>query len=96
MKMPRYTEDFRIEAVKQVSEHGYTRKDVATRLGVSPQSLSNWIAKYDDSNGKNYKNQQKIQDKDLEIAKLKVELKRTKEERDILKKAAAYFANHQE
>jgi transposase len=92
MKAPRYTEEFKKEAVKQVTERGFTRKDVASRLDISVGSLMNWIKKYagDGPNGNTQK------DKDLEIAKLKAENARLKEERDILKKAAAFFANHPE
>lgn len=93
MKKPRYSDDFKLEAVKQVLERGYSQKDVAQNLGISVNSLFNWIKKYGDSN---HKQKKILQDKDAEIARLKSELKRTKEERDILKKAAAYFANHLE
>lgn len=93
MKKPRYSDDFKLEAVKQVLERGYSQKDVAQNLGISVNSLFNWIKKYGDSN---HKQKKILQDKDAEIARLKSELKRTKEERDILKKAAAYFANHPE
>lgn len=96
MKRPTYSEDFKIEAVKQVTYQGFTRKDVAERLGISNQSLSNWISKYDDGSGKLFKTNQKLDSKDEEIIKLKAELKRTKMERDILKKAAAFFANNPE
>lgn len=40
-----YTEDFRIEAVKQVTENGYEITDTAHRLGVHPDSLRAWIKK---------------------------------------------------
>jgi len=89
MKAPRYTEEFKKEAVKQVTERGFTRKDVANRLDISLGSLMNWIKKYTG-------NTSHKKDKDLEIAKLKAENARLKEERDILKKAAAFFASNPE
>ena len=61
----RFTEEFKLEAVKQVVERGFGVADVSKRLGVSSHSL--------------YK-------------RLEAELRRVTEERDILKKAAAYFA----
>lgn len=40
---PRYTEEFKIEAVKQVTEHNYPVEETAIRLGVHPDSLRTWI-----------------------------------------------------
>ncbi len=69
----------------QGTERGYSVADVSERLGVSTKSLYLWIRKTKQTGG----------DKDVsqaEFARLKAELKRVEEERDILKKAAAYFA----
>ena len=43
---PRYTEEFKIEAVKQVTEHNYPVEETAIRLGVHPDSLRAWIKRY--------------------------------------------------
>lgn len=83
-----YTEEFRIEAAKQVTERGHSVADVATRLGVSTHSLYQWIKRYSQPEAQ----RQAAQDQQSEIRRLKAELKRVTEERDILKKAAAYFA----
>jgi transposase len=90
-KGKRYTEEFKIEAVKQVTERGHSVYDVADRLGISVKSLYDWRAKY----GQDSKVNQSSDDQ-LRIAKLEAELKRVKEERDILKKAAKYFAGESE
>ncbi|MFV0423515.1 transposase, partial [Oleidesulfovibrio sp.] len=42
----RYTDEFKIEAVKQITEHGYPVQEVAQRLGVSTHSLYAWKKKY--------------------------------------------------
>lgn len=83
-----YTEEFRIEAVKQVKERGYRVKDVSERLGVSTWSLYQWIKQYSDPP----EVRQADQDQQARIKRLESELRRVTEERDILKKAAAYFA----
>jgi len=90
MKSARYAAEFKAEAVKQVTEGGYRVVEVAKRLGVSDKSLYAWIKQA---------RQQPLTPRagDVavlrgELARLKAELKRTAEERDILKKAAAYFA----
>jgi len=94
MANSKYTDEFKQEAVKQVTERGFTRKEVAERLGVSVHSLYRWI---EEISGKNLPHgNSRTVDKDTEIAKLKSEVKRLTEERDILKKAAAFFANNPE
>ena len=84
----RYTEEFKVEAVKQVTERGYSVEDVARRLGISTHSLYAWRKKY--GKGSQYAAQK--DDQQAEIRRLRAELKRVTEERDILKKATAYFA----
>ncbi len=49
MSGKRYTEEFKIEAVKQVTDRGYKISEVASRLGVTPKSLHDWIKKYGDA-----------------------------------------------
>ena len=46
--MPRYTDEFRQETVKQVINNNYSIKDVADRLGIHPDSLKIWISRYKD------------------------------------------------
>ena len=88
MTSKRYTEEFKIEAVKQITERGYSVAEVAERLGVTTNSLYAWTKRY----GEQSPQQLAKADDQAEIAKLKGELRRVTEERDILKKAAAYFA----
>lgn len=88
MSAKRYTEEFKIEAVKQVTERGHRLADVATRLGVTTHSMYAWIKRYGVPEPQRLANQ----DQAAEVRRLRSELKRVTEERDILKKAAAYFA----
>ena len=87
MSSNRYTAEFRSEAVRQVTERGYPVGEVARRLGVSTHSMYKWLKEA----GKTPRLLAK-EDLRAENARLKAELKRVEEERDILKKAAAYFA----
>lgn len=87
-KSKRYTEEFKIEAVKQVTERNYPVAEVAERLGVSGHSIYSWIKRY--ANPVPVSAHTDLQQE--EIRQLKAELRRVTEERDILKKAAAYFA----
>lgn len=88
MSGKRYTEEFKIEAVKQVTERGHAAAEVAARLGVSAHSLYQWIKRYSLPPTE----RKAVDDQQAEMKRLKAELKRVTEERDILKKAAAYFA----
>lgn len=88
MSGKRYTDEFKIEAVKQVTERGHSVADVAQRLGITTHSLYAWKLKF----GRPDVVQQTELDQNAEVRRLKAELKRVTEERDILKKAAAYFA----
>ncbi|MGJ8530215.1 transposase, partial [Maritalea sp.] len=87
MGKPRFTEEFKIDAIKQITERGHAVADVSHRLDVSTHSLYAWMKRYsppDDGVSKD--------DQSAEIRQLKQELARVTEERDILKKATVYFA----
>ena len=88
MSEKRYSEEFKVEAVKQVTERGYSVYEVANRLGISTHSLYSWKMKY----GQGTAFAARHDDQQAEIRRLRAELKRVTEERDILKKATAYFA----
>lgn len=83
----KYSDEFRIEAVKQITERGYSVKEVSGRLGVSTKSLYKWLGGV-----RGRRVAEKTDSLEVENARLKAELKRVEEERDILKKAATYFA----
>lgn len=92
MSNPRYTEEFKAEAVRQVTERKYPAKEVAERLGVALNTLYIWVRKAAPAKSAT----DELVTSKKEIQRLKAELKRTQEERDILKKAAAFFARDPE
>jgi transposase len=75
-----FTEDFRLDAIKQITERGHSVADVSKRLGVSTHSLYSWMKRYAVSPAAVLKD-----DRTAEIRRLKQELARVTEERDILK-----------
>ena len=84
-----YTGEFRSEAVKQVLERGFTVVDVAARIGIPKHTLYGWVQ----AAKKLAPAASAVTASDsAAVRRLKAELKRVTEERDILKKAAAYFA----
>jgi|SRR3990167_1230605 len=82
MSNQRYPEEFKIEAVKQVTERGLPVAEVAARLGMSVHSLHAWIKRY----SKPQEQRAQEDDHQAELRRLRAELKRVTEERDILKK----------
>lgn len=84
MSKQRYPEEFKTEAVKQITERGHKVADVSARLGVSQHSLYQWIKVHRVPAA-----ERQVQGSQSdELRRLKAELKRVTEERDILKKAA--------
>ena len=84
----RFTEEFKIQAVKQVTDQGYSVASVSERLGVTSSSLYNWIKAY----GPGSEEHRQSQEQSDRIKQLEKELKRVTMERDILKEATVFFA----
>jgi transposase len=94
MNSQRFTPEFKDEAVRQVIERGYSVADVSKRIGVSAHSLYKWVKAVAPDKVEQRTNE--LVEAKSEILKLRAQLQRTQEERDILKKAAAYFARDPE
>ncbi len=88
-----YTSEFRAEAVKLVLEQGLTQVQAAEKLGIPKGSLGNWVAEAR-RRASNLVQPGELTTQELkaEVARLRKELARTEMEREILKKATAYFA----
>ncbi len=82
MSSKRYPKEFKIEVVKQVTKRGHSAPYVAKRLGASQPTLYEWIKRYSLPEA----NRIEQQGQTAEIQRLKMELKRITEERDILKR----------
>jgi transposase len=89
----RYTTEFRVEAVKLITEGKLSLPEAGRRLNLAPSTINNWVKAYKAGKlgevGKTYRPLTEIE---LELYRTKRELAEVKMERDILKKAAAYFA----
>jgi transposase len=89
----RYTREFRQEAVKLVIEENLSCHEAAKRLSLAPSTLDYWVKAYKAGKlGGIGKNQKPLTEVEMELARTRKELAEVKIERDILKKAAAYFA----
>ena len=89
----KYTREFWQEAVKLVTEEKLSLPEAARRLSLAPSTLGYWVKAFRTGKlgdiGKSYRPLTEIE---IELARAKKELVEVKMERDILKKAAAYFA----
>jgi transposase len=88
-----YSPEFRESAVKLAMESDQPKSATARELGINVNTLHTWISKYHQDS---HPEPKQINDMHLydQLKELKKENQRLKEERDILKKAAAYFASH--
>lgn len=94
-KLPygKYSREFRLEAVRLVTENSLSAGEAAKRLSLPKTTLENWVRAFKagklEKIGATYR---PLTEVELELARVKRELALTRMERDILKKAAAYFA----
>lgn len=91
-KRRNYTKEFKEEAVKLVSEQGYSYAEAGRNLGVNPNMLSRWKREIEGEGVAPPGSTVALQ---AELKRLRKENKQLKQEREILKKAAAFFAKEQ-
>lgn len=87
--MKKYTLEFKMEAVKLVTEQKYTQGKAAELLGTSRKNITRWVAELSGKRG----TEGVATPEQEEIRRLRKENERLKMEREILKKAAAFFAS---
>jgi transposase len=99
-----YTEEFKLEAVRLATSSGKSVKEVARDLGINPNMLSRWKGKVSGAKSRTidgklpsragdvFPGHGKLTSQDEELRQLRRELAIVTEERDILKKATAFFA----
>ncbi|MDO9578956.1 MAG: transposase, partial [Bacteroidales bacterium] len=89
----RYTKEFRQEAVKLITEEDLSLPEAVRRLSLAPSTLSYWVKAYKAGKlGEIGKMQKPLTETEMELVKVKKENAELRMERDILKKAATYFA----
>jgi len=88
VKKKRFDRDFKISAVKMVTQGGHKATEVARSLGIHPNQLYNWKRKFSDNGEKAFPGKGHL----TEISALRKQLREVEMERDILKKAVGIFS----
>ncbi len=92
MARRKYTAEFKREAVRLVQQAGVRKSEVARELGLHPTLLRRWIEQFEAGVWEATPGAALKSGQTQELERLRRELNRVKTERDILKKALAYFA----
>jgi transposase len=92
MERRKFTREFKLEAVKLVRERGVSFKQASQDLNVHENVLRKWVTDSTNDPQHAFPGQGQMKPEQLEIERLRREVQKLKAERDILKKAAAYFA----
>lgn len=95
-KRKTYDKEFKLSAVRMVLEEGLSVAQVSRDLGINENSLHNWKKKYLEEKENAFPGKGRLKPEDEELRRLQKELKTVKMERDILKKAMAFFAKEPE
>ncbi len=88
----RYTIEFKQDAVRLVTEQGYNQAEAARNLGIDRRMLGRWIKEFEQDESEAFRGNGKLTTEQEELRRLRDENRRLKMERDILKKATAFFA----
>ena len=89
----RYTQEFKSEAINMAVNGDLSLSEVASNLGLNYKTLYNWVKGSMPESSSTQAGKSKIKELESEVQALCRDLKRARQERDILKKAAAYFAS---
>jgi transposase len=92
MQRRKFSREFKIEAVKLVGERGVSVAQAGRDLGVHENVLRKWVKEFGSDPVQAFPGHGQMKPEQLEIERLRREVNKLKAERDILKKAAAYFA----
>ena len=90
-----FTREFKLEAVRLIRDRGVTAAQASRDLGVHENVLRKWVRDFEADPKEAFPGQGQMKPEQLEIERLRREVAKLKAERDILKKAAAYFAKDQ-
>lgn len=89
-----YSAEYKLEAVKRFEKSGKALKSVAEELGIKPTTMQGWVNKYRKNPEAPFPGSGNLSPEDEKLKKLEKEIRELKDENEILKEAAAYFAKN--
>ena len=92
----RFSKQFKMDAVKLVTKQGYKVSEAARNLGIHHSSLRRWKKQFETNGNQAFPGKGHMSPEKEELDRLRKEVKKLRMEREILKKAAAFFANESE
>ena len=88
----KYTTEFKRDAVRLVTEQGYNHSEAARNLGIDRGMIGRWVKEYKADESEAFRGNGKLTAEQEELRRLREENRRLKLEREVLKKAVAFFA----
>ena len=88
----KYSKEFKLDAVSLVLEQDYSRAEAARSLGINAHMLGRWVKEQQTDDGQAFRGNGKLTEEQEKIKRLEAQVKRLEMERDLLKKATAFFA----
>ena len=88
----KYSKEFKLDAISLVLDQGYTRAEAARSLEINPSLIRRWVKEHQSDDDQAFRGNGKLTPEQEEIRTLKARVKRLEMERDLLKKATAFFA----
>ena len=92
-KRRRFSREYKLDVVRMVTESGHSVRDVSKELEIRPDMIRRWVKQFAEDPEQSFPGIGRQRERDAELAKLRRELSRVREERDILKKAVAIFSD---
>lgn len=92
MGTTKYSKEFKLDAISLVLEQGYTQTEAAKSLGIDRKLIHTWLKSHQKDTDESFRGQGRLSEEQLEIRRLREEVKRLTMEKEILKKATAFFA----
>ena len=89
-----YSKEFKVSTIRMMESKGMSAKEVEESLGIPAHTIRQWRRQITAEGPESFTGKGRMNEKDAEIARLKLENRRLLAEREILKKAAVFFAQH--
>jgi transposase len=92
MSIKKYSKEFKLDAISLVNDQKYSQSEAAKSLGIDAKLISRWIRENRQEEGQAFRGKGSLTEEQLELRRLREEVRRLTMEKDILKKATAFFA----